>query len=125
MTAATEWIAKLVPEERRGEAMGWQGTAFTIGGAASSPIIGLAIDGVGAWGGFVVGGSIAAGIALICLAGQLIPTFHPTNFDEPSSMGTLTRWPSGPVCQVAEDRADGRVDPVQTPGGELEGPRTG
>ncbi|WP_162891337.1 MFS transporter [Aeromicrobium sp. A1-2] len=77
MTAAAEWIAKLVPEERRGEAMGWQGTAFTVGGAASSPVIGAAIDGVGAWGGFVVGGSIATGIALACWIGQLIPAFRP------------------------------------------------
>ena len=59
MTAATEWIAKLTTEERRGEAMGWQGTSFMIGGAASSPVIGAAIDEVGAWGGFVVGGLIA------------------------------------------------------------------
>jgi MFS family permease len=77
MTAAAEWIAKLVPEERRGEAMGWQGTAFTIGGAASSPAIGAAIDGVGAWGGFVAGGAIATTIALVCWGGQLIPAFRP------------------------------------------------
>lgn len=78
MTAAGEWIAKLVPEERRGEAMGWQGTAFTLGGAASSPLIGAAIDGVGAWGGFVVGGSIATVIALAAWGGQLIPRWRPT-----------------------------------------------
>ncbi|AWB91013.1 MFS transporter [Aeromicrobium chenweiae] len=78
MTAAGEWIAKLVPEERRGEAMGWQGTAFTLGGAASSPLIGAAIDGVGAWGGFVVGGSIATVIALGAWGGQLIPRWRPT-----------------------------------------------
>ncbi len=77
MTAAAEWIAKLVPEERRGEAMGWQGTFFMIGGAASSPIIGAAIDHVGAWGGFVAGGAIATAIALLCWGGQLIPAFRP------------------------------------------------
>ncbi len=77
MTAATEWIAKLTTEERRGEAMGWQGTAFMIGGAASSPAIGLGIDHVGAWGGFVVGGLIATAIALLALGGQLIPAFRP------------------------------------------------
>lgn len=77
MTAGAEWIAKLVPEERRGEAMGWQGTAFTVGGAASSPVIGAAIDQVGAWGAFVLGGSIATAIALIAWGGQLIPAFRP------------------------------------------------
>ncbi|MCW2789473.1 MAG: transporter [Aeromicrobium sp.] len=78
MTAAGEWIAKLVPEHRRGEAMGWQGTAFTLGGAASSPIIGAAIDGVGAWGAFVVGGSVATLIACVALFGQMIPRWRPS-----------------------------------------------
>ncbi|MET0446859.1 MAG: MFS transporter [Aeromicrobium sp.] len=77
MTAAAEWIAKLVPEERRGEAMGWQGTAFTLGGAVSSPLIGASIDGIGAWGGFVVGGSIAASIAIAAWAGQRVPRWRP------------------------------------------------
>jgi MFS family permease len=85
MTAAAEWIAKLVPEERRGEAMGWQGTAFTAGGAVSSPVIGLSIDGIGAWGGFVVGGSIAAAIALVSLGGQLVPRWRP--HPEPAAEG--------------------------------------
>lgn len=76
MTAAAEWIAKLVPEHKRGEAMGWQGTAFTFGGAASSPLVGLSIDDHGAWGGFVAGGIIATGIAVISLGGQLIPRFR-------------------------------------------------
>ncbi len=77
LTAATEWIAKLVPEQRRGEAMGWQGTAFTTGGAASSPVIGAAIDGVGPWGGFLVGGTIATIIALVSVGGQLVPRWRP------------------------------------------------
>jgi MFS family permease len=77
LTAAAEWVAKLVPEERRGEAMGWQGTAITIGGAAASPVVGSAIDGVGAWGGFAVGGGIATVLALVCWAAQLIPAFRP------------------------------------------------
>lgn len=77
MTAAAEWIAKLVPEERRGEAMGWQGTAFTLGGAVSTPVVGAAIDRVGAWGGFVVGGTITTVIALLSLGGQLLPRWRP------------------------------------------------
>lgn len=77
MTAAGEWIAKLVPEQRRGEAMGWQGTSFTLGAAASAPVVGAAIDGVGAWGGFVLGGLVASGLAILSLSGQLIPAFRP------------------------------------------------
>ncbi|MDQ3155190.1 MAG: MFS transporter [Actinomycetota bacterium] len=76
MTAAAEWIAKLVPEHKRGEAMGWQGTAFTFGGAASAPAIGISIDQLGGWGGFFVGGLIAAAFAVVSLTGQLIPGFR-------------------------------------------------
>lgn len=75
MTAATEAIARLVPEDRRGEAMGWQGTAFTIGAAASAPLIGTSIDGLGAWGGFLVGGTVATAVALISYSRQLVPRF--------------------------------------------------
>ena len=79
MTAATEALTRLVPEDRRGEAMGWHGTAFTIGGAASLPIIGASIDGVGAWGGFFVGGAVASVVALISYGGQLAPRFGTKN----------------------------------------------
>nr|WP_255670287.1 MFS transporter [Aeromicrobium wangtongii] len=78
MTAASEWIAKLVPEARRGEAMGWQGTAYTVGGAVSSPVIGAGIDGVGAWGGFVIGGAIATAIACVALFAQMVPRWRPS-----------------------------------------------
>jgi predicted MFS family arabinose efflux permease len=77
MTATAEEVARMVPEDRRGEAMGWQGTAFTLGGAASSPAIGAVIDGVGAWGGFVAGGVTAAAIALAAWGGQLVPRWRP------------------------------------------------
>ncbi len=97
MTAAAEWIAKLVPEERRGEAMGWQGTAFTIGGAASSPVVGAAIDEVGAWGGFVVGGLIATVIALVCWGGQLIPAFRPEHYVSVDELGRRARSRSSPT----------------------------
>ncbi len=72
MTAATEAITRLVPETRRGEAMGWQGTAYTLGAAASAPLIGSSIDDVGAWGGFVVGGAIATVVALASYGGQRV-----------------------------------------------------
>jgi len=73
MTAATEVLTKLVPEDRRGEAMGWQGTAFTLGAAASAPLIGASIDGLGAWGGFLVGGAVATVVALMAYGRSLAP----------------------------------------------------
>lgn len=70
MTACSEWIAILTDEAVRGEAMGWQATAFTTGGAVAAPGIGLAIDTWGAAAGFVAGGAAATLIALASLLGQ-------------------------------------------------------
>lgn len=72
MTATGEYLVRLVPEARRGEAMGWQGTAFTLGAAVASPVAGAAIDDAGAIGGFAVAGLLAVGIALLALGGQLV-----------------------------------------------------
>ncbi|MBT2514227.1 MFS transporter [Arthrobacter sp. ISL-30] len=66
LSAASEKVAELVDEARRGEAMGWYGSALTAGVALGAPLAGIFIDGIGAWSGFVTVGS--AGVAL-CLAG--------------------------------------------------------
>lgn len=73
MTACSEWIAKLTDEAIRGEAMGWQATAFTAGGAVGAPLIGLAIDHAGAAAGFAAGGAAAALVAVVSLLGQARP----------------------------------------------------
>ena len=66
LSAASEKVADLVDEARRGEAMGWYGSALTAGIALGAPLAGLFIDGVGPWGGFVAVG--VAGV-LLCAAG--------------------------------------------------------
>lgn len=60
-----EAIAQRVPEMARGEAMGWHGSAMTIGASAGGPVIGTVIDHAGAPWGFVTGG----------LAGLTVATF--------------------------------------------------
>lgn len=69
LSAASEKVADLVPEERRGEAMGWYGSALTAGVALGSPLAGVFIDLMGPSGGFVSVG--AAGVAL-CLVGLVL-----------------------------------------------------
>ena len=69
LSAASEKVADLVPEERRGEAMGWYGSALTAGVALGSPLAGVFIDVMGPSGGFVSVG--AAGVAL-CLVGLVL-----------------------------------------------------
>jgi MFS family permease len=68
LSAASERVAAVVPEERRGEAMGWYGSALTAGTALGSPLTGAAIDAVGPWAGFV---GIGAAGALMASAGLL------------------------------------------------------
>ncbi len=72
LTASSEWLTRLVPEARLGEAMGWQGTAFTAGGALGAPVAGAAMDASGAWAGFAVGGAAATAVAVVALGGQAV-----------------------------------------------------
>jgi predicted MFS family arabinose efflux permease len=69
LSAASEKVAELVDEDRRGEAMGWYGSALTAGVAFGAPLAGVFIDGMGPSGGFVSVGS--AGVAL-CLVGLVL-----------------------------------------------------
>ncbi|MET3922054.1 MFS transporter [Arthrobacter sp. UYEF20] len=69
LSAASEKVAELVDESRRGEAMGWYGSALTGGVALGAPLAGLFIDGVGPGAGFVSVGS--AGVVL-CLVGLVL-----------------------------------------------------
>ncbi|MEE1621986.1 MFS transporter [Zafaria sp. J156] len=62
LASASERLTELVREERRGEAMGWYGSALTGGTALGSPLVGLAID----------NGSTAAAFVLIGVAGSLL-----------------------------------------------------
>jgi MFS family permease len=69
LSAASEKVAELVEEGRRGEAMGWYGSALTAGVALGAPLAGLFIDGVGPSAGFVSVGT--AGVVL-CLFGLVL-----------------------------------------------------
>ncbi|WP_369745544.1 MFS transporter [Paenarthrobacter sp. AMU7] len=68
MTAASEKVAELVDENRRGEAMGWYGSALTAGVAVGAPLTGLFIDSMDPWSGFVAAGAIGVTVSLLGLA---------------------------------------------------------
>ncbi|WP_298253151.1 MFS transporter [uncultured Arthrobacter sp.] len=67
LSAASEKVADLVAEDRRGEAMGWYGSALTSGVALGAPVAGVLIDAVGPWAGFTAVAAVAAVIALVGL----------------------------------------------------------
>lgn len=71
LSASSEKVADLVDEERRGEAMGWYGSALTAGVALGAPLAGVFIDTVGPSGGFAAVGS--AGVVL-CVTGFVLMT---------------------------------------------------
>ena len=69
VSATVHEASRLVPPSARGEAMGWHGSATTIGGAVGAPIAGYALDGYGKGGGFV---SVALLGALIGIAALFV-----------------------------------------------------
>jgi MFS family permease len=70
ISATAEAVARMVPERSRGEAMGWHGSALTVGSALGAPSAGAAIDAVGPWGGFVGVGVAGVVLALAALGLQ-------------------------------------------------------
>jgi predicted MFS family arabinose efflux permease len=73
LSAASEHVADLVAEDRRGEAMGWYGSALTAGVALGAPLAGIFIDGMGPSGGFI---SVGVAGVLLCLVGLLLQAFR-------------------------------------------------
>jgi predicted MFS family arabinose efflux permease len=69
LSSASEKVAELVVEERRGEAMGWYGSALTGGVALGAPLAGVFIDGTGPSGGFV---SVGVAGVVLCFAGLVL-----------------------------------------------------
>ena len=69
LSAASEKVAELVDEARRGEAMGWYGSALTAGVALGAPLAGLFIDSIGPAGGFV---SVGVAGVLLCVVGLVL-----------------------------------------------------
>lgn len=75
-------LVRLVPEHRRGEVMGWSGTAMTVGTAMGSPLCGAIIDSRGASAGFmtaaVISGVVAvAGLLVLRIARASVPSDEP------------------------------------------------
>jgi predicted MFS family arabinose efflux permease len=68
VTATAEEVARRVPEQVRGEAMGWHGSALTIGNAIGAPLAGASIDAVAPWAGFAVVGATGLALAGLGLA---------------------------------------------------------
>ena len=72
ITATIDDLSRAVPASVRGEAMGWHGSALTLGGAAGAPVVGWAIDHGGWQGGFELAGFLGLAIAMVGLTVQAL-----------------------------------------------------
>jgi MFS family permease len=103
VTATAEEVARRVPEQVRGEAMGWHGSALTIGMAVGAPLAGASIDAVAPWAGFAVVG--AAGLALAGLglaAMRLFGTRRTPVVDAEPAAPPVHAEPVAPIAGVGE-----------------------
>lgn len=66
LASASSMLSHLVSEERRGEAMGFYGSAMTAGAALGSPMAGIFIDVVSPHAGFVFASAVS--LALVAIA---------------------------------------------------------
>ncbi|MBO9554041.1 MFS transporter [Cellulomonas sp.] len=60
-------LVRLVPEQRRGEVMGWSGTMSTVGNALGAPLCGFVIDRSSPGAGFLTAAFVGGGIAVVGL----------------------------------------------------------
>jgi MFS family permease len=109
ITATVDDLTRLVPARVRGEAMGWHGSALTLGGALGAPVVGSAIDHGGWPAGFGTTG--LAGLA-VALVGLLVRVGRRARADG-----------SGGDLQAGEDlaRRPGAVEGVEVKSGSTTG----
>jgi predicted MFS family arabinose efflux permease len=67
IASTVEAVSRAVPASARGQAMGLQGSAMTVGGSLGAPLAGAAIDRSGSAWGFAVTGGIGAVLAAVML----------------------------------------------------------
>jgi MFS family permease len=106
-------LVRLVPEQRRGEVMGWSGTMQTVGNALGAPLCGWVIDRVGAGGGFltaaVVGGGVAA-LGLVVVAVRRRRPVVPAPADAVDDVPAVPSSPAVVTSPAAETPAEVVVD---------------
>ena len=68
LTATVDSLSRTVPEQVRGEALGWHGSALTAGSAIGAPLAGIAVDRWGWTAGFIAPALLSLATAVLLLA---------------------------------------------------------
>ena len=97
LSAINATLVRIVPEDRRGEVMGWSGSAMTVGSALGAPVCGALIDGTGPAAGFLAAGAVGA---VVAGGGLLVLRVARSSRGEPAA---------GVDVEVAPAEAGGRV----------------
>jgi len=100
ITATIDDLSRSVPAAVRGEAMGWHGSALTLGSASGAPLVGWAIDHGGWQGGFQLAGFLGIGIAL---AGLAVQSVHRRSATPPGRHRALER-PGRDSVEIVDPR---------------------
>jgi predicted MFS family arabinose efflux permease len=69
LASSADAVSRLVPASKRGEAMGWYGSALTTGMSLGAPVVGFVVDRRGPAWAFVAAGAVGA---LVTLAAMLV-----------------------------------------------------
>ncbi|MCP3803326.1 MFS transporter [Allokutzneria sp. A3M-2-11 16] len=67
LVAISDWISRLAPEAVRGEVMGLQQSALTLGSAMGAPVVGAVMDATSPAMGFAAAGGLAVVVAVVLL----------------------------------------------------------
>jgi predicted MFS family arabinose efflux permease len=65
LASSADAVSRLVPASVRGEAMGWYGSALTVGLSLGAPAVGAVVDRAGPGWAFAVAGAVGATVALV------------------------------------------------------------
>ncbi len=125
LSAINASLVRLVPEDRRGEVMGWSGSAMTVGSALGAPVVGALIDRAGAASGFLAAGAVGAVVAGGGLLVLRVTRSARASSEAPSAAPGAA--PPAPVTEVAPGEVLAGVAPGDVLAGVTPGqpaPRT-
>ena len=117
LSAINASLVRMVPEHRRGEIMGWSGTANTVGAALGAPVVGAVIDSTGPGGGFAAAGGVGLVLSVLGLAVLTLARRRAAG-RAPVAAGAVPATPEG----VAPTTAPEGVVPTRAPEGVVPTP---
>ena len=109
LAATADAVSRLVPAGARGEAMGWYGSALTVGLALGAPAVGAVVDRAGPGFGFAAAGVAGLLVAAAALAVNRLDRRSPVSGDAPEAAAGTPGSPA--VAGARPERDHGAAGP--------------